>query len=233
MSWLIMDLGLNLLSAGFLAVWPWRRNSITLRLRGLTHDWAKKCTDLTVWFWGFGGGMSVACLEWTNQPWVLTTIVWLWLWLLPVLMDRNDNKRRLPNDNKCKWAEREAQSLGWPQRDLGAVEAATSSEDIMKGLMCQAEEFKHDWKTVKGTAEGCEAGWRHTCREDEQGFKSKSHPLGAASTQGGYFIVRKILPAVSVWRVAWQGLEWAPMGQAFGGHPCYTLIGSEKALNRG
>lgn len=57
----------------------------------------------------------------------------------------------------------------------------------------------------------------------------KSCPLGATSPQGGCFIVRKILPAASVWRVAWQGLEWAPTGQAFGGRPGRTLIGSEKA----
>lgn len=57
----------------------------------------------------------------------------------------------------------------------------------------------------------------------------KSCPLGATSPQGGCFIVRKILPAASVWRVAWRGLEWAPTGQAFGGRPGRTLIGSEKA----
>lgn len=57
----------------------------------------------------------------------------------------------------------------------------------------------------------------------------KSRPLGATSPQGGCFIVRKILPAASVWRVAWRGLEWAPTGQAFGGRPGRTLIGSEKA----
>lgn len=38
----------------------------------------------------------------------------------------------------------------------GRCGGCSHSEDIMKGLVCQAEGFRRDCKTVTGAAEGCE-----------------------------------------------------------------------------
>lgn len=70
-------------------------------------------------------------------------------------MARNDNGRRAPRCGNA--GGRRGRLRAWAAAARpGGCGGCSHSEDIVKGLVCQAEGFRRDCKTVTGAAEGCE-----------------------------------------------------------------------------